>query len=63
MLVTQKGDQRHRKAAGLTEGCEGPSRLPITHAVKQDVVDREGIMTGDALGWEGVGDVGKHMGG
>ena len=63
MLVTQKGGLRHRKAAGLTGGCEGQSRLPITYTVKQDVVDREGSMAGDALGWKGVGDVGEHVGG
>ena len=61
MLVIQKGDLRHRKAAGLTEGYEGPSRLPITHTVKQDMVDREDSLTDDALEWEGVGDIGEHV--
>ena len=50
MLVTQKAGLRHRKAAGLIEGCEGLSRLLITHTVKQDAVGREDSMTGDALG-------------
>ena len=41
----------------------GEAGVRLTISVKTGVVDRDGSMAGDALGWEGVGDVGEHVGG
>ena len=40
---------------------QGPPLLPITHTVKQDVLDRESDITYRTLWWEGVCYVGEHV--
>ncbi|MPC40399.1 hypothetical protein E2C01_033956 [Portunus trituberculatus] len=61
VFVTQEGGLRQREAATLAIHRQGPPLLTITHIVKQDVLDREGNITGGTLWWEGVGYVWKHV--